>query len=89
MIANKHQEQEQEESAQDISCKARCMLTEKQVLKIIPISASTLYRMEKIGRFPKSTYVSPNRRLWFEDEVAAWQASINGRRRGRRGAVSK
>ena len=89
MIANKHQEHEQEESAQDISCKARCMLNEKQVLKIIPISASTLYRMEKIGRFPKSTYVSPNRRLWFEDEVVAWQASINGRRRGRRGAVLK
>jgi predicted DNA-binding transcriptional regulator AlpA len=83
-------EHEWDESAPDNSCRARRMLNERQVLQLVPVSPSTLYRMEKTGRFPKSTYVSPNRRLWFEDEVVAWQASINGRRRGRRGgAVSK
>src|ERR1700750_2367270 len=81
---------EWEESAPDSSCRARRMLSERQVLELVPVSPSTLYRMEELGRFPKSTYVSPNRRLWFEEEIVAWQASIDGRRRGRRGeAVSK
>jgi predicted DNA-binding transcriptional regulator AlpA len=49
----------------------RQMLNEDQILELVPISRVTLYRMEKLGRFPKSTYVSPNRRLWFASEVAA------------------
>ncbi|MET4513789.1 AlpA family phage regulatory protein [Bradyrhizobium sp. I1.7.5] len=41
----------------------RRMLNETQVLEIIPVSRTTLYRMEKTGRFPKCTYISPNRRV--------------------------
>jgi prophage regulatory protein len=59
----------------------RKMLSEKQVLAILPVSRSTLWRMEKKGEFPRSTYVSSNRRFWFADEVAAWQNAINGQRR--------
>ncbi|MBB4261411.1 AlpA family transcriptional regulator [Bradyrhizobium sp. CIR3A] len=71
----------------------RRMLTEQAVLEEIPISRTTLYRLERAGKFPRSVYVSPNRRLWFRDEVAAWQAAINdndqrnpkrGRGKGRR-----
>jgi prophage regulatory protein len=68
----------------------RRMLSEKQVLEIIPIGRTTLYRMEKAGRFPKSTYISPNRRVWFEGEVIAWQNAVDefdpnrGRGKGRR-----
>ena len=32
----------------------RRMLNEKQVLEIVPVGRSTLYRMEKAGRFPTS-----------------------------------
>ncbi|WP_162496252.1 helix-turn-helix transcriptional regulator [Bradyrhizobium canariense] len=53
------------------------MLNETQVLGIIPVSRTTLYRMEKSGRFPKSTYISPNRRVWFEDEIVAWQSAVD------------
>jgi predicted DNA-binding transcriptional regulator AlpA len=63
---------------------ARRMLNEKQVLQIVPVSAVTLWRMEKRGAFPKGTYISPNRKVWFEDEIVAWQNEINGRGRGRR-----
>jgi predicted DNA-binding transcriptional regulator AlpA len=49
----------------------RRMLNEAQVLQIIPVSRTTLFRMEKTGRFPKSTYISPNRRVWFQDEIVA------------------
>lgn len=56
---------------------ARRMLNEAQVLEIIPVSRTTLYRMEKTGRFPKSTYISPNRRVWYEDQIVAWQNTVD------------
>src|SRR6478736_2476844 len=55
----------------------RRMLNEAQVLEIIPISRTTLYRMEKVGRFPKCTYISPNRRVWYEDQIVAWQNTVD------------
>jgi prophage regulatory protein len=65
----------------------RRMLSEKQVLDIVPVGRTTLYRMEKAGRFPRSTYISPNRRVWFEDEIIAWQSAVDefdqNRRRGK------
>ncbi|RXH25847.1 hypothetical protein XH99_22330 [Bradyrhizobium nanningense] len=70
------------------------MLSEAQVLQIVPISRTTLYRLEKAGKFPKSVYISQNRRCWFLDAVVAWQKSIDecdphfdpnrGRGKGRR-----
>jgi predicted DNA-binding transcriptional regulator AlpA len=74
--------------------KPRRMLNEKQVLEIIPVSRTTLYRMETSGKFPKSTYISPNRRVWFEDEIVHWQNTVDerdprrGRGQGRRRRVS-
>jgi predicted DNA-binding transcriptional regulator AlpA len=64
--------------------KPRKMLTEQEVLGAIPISGTTLWRLEKAGRFPKSSYISPGRRAWFLDEVIRWQTEINGRGRGRK-----
>lgn len=61
----------------------RRMLNEKQVLEIVPVGTVTLWRMVKAGRFPKGTFIAPNRKVWFEDEIVAWQNEINGRARGR------
>ena len=41
----------------------RRMLNEKQVLEIVPVGRTALYRVEKTGRFPRSIYISPNRRV--------------------------
>jgi prophage regulatory protein len=90
MITAKGHETEMEDGAPDKSGPRR-MLSEKQVLEIVPVGRTTLYRMEKSGRFPKSTYISPNRRVWFEDEIVAWQVTVDefdpnrGRGKGRRG----
>jgi prophage regulatory protein len=97
MIAAKGVEAETDDSAAAADAgggaeksRLRRMLSEKQVLEIVPVGRTTLYRMEKTGRFPKSTYISPNRRVWFEDEVASWQAAVDefnpnrGRGKGRR-----
>jgi prophage regulatory protein len=67
----------------------RRMLNQEQVLQIVPFSPVTLYRMEKAGWFPKSTYISPNRRVWFADEISAWQNEVDGRGRGRANHLSK
>jgi prophage regulatory protein len=49
----------------------RRMLNEKQLLEIVPVGRTTLYRMEKTGRFPRSTCISPNRRVWLADQIVA------------------
>jgi predicted DNA-binding transcriptional regulator AlpA len=73
---------ELQENALDVSGPRR-MLNQEQVLQIVPVSPVTLWRMEKKGLFPKSTYISPNRRVWFADEIIRWQEEVNGRSRGR------
>jgi predicted DNA-binding transcriptional regulator AlpA len=70
------------------------MLNEKQVLDIVPLSRTSIYRLEKAGKFPRSTYISANRRIWYEDEIIAWQRAVDefnpnrGRGKGRRRHVS-
>jgi len=71
------------ETGDAIEIRPRRMLNEKQVLAIVPVGHTTLWRLEKAGRFPKSTYISPNRRIWFADEIAAWQNEIDGNPRTR------
>jgi len=84
MITARQPKAETEEVAPDKS-RPRRMLNEAQVLEIVPVGRTTLYRMEKTGRFPRSTYISPNRRAWFESEIIAWQNAVDERdpRRGR------
>jgi len=62
---------------------ARKMLTEKQVLAKIPIARSTLWRMEKAGKFPKGIHFLGRRKLFYEDEISAWQVAIEGQCRRR------
>jgi predicted DNA-binding transcriptional regulator AlpA len=93
MIAARQPKAETEDVTPD-KPEPRRMLSEKQVLEIVPVGRTTLYRMEKAGRFPRSTYISPNRRIWFADEIAAWQNAVDefdpnrGRGKGRRHRVS-
>lgn len=63
------------------------MLNEEQVLANIPFARSTLWRMKKAAEFPKSTYISPNRRVWFKDEIVAWQSAVDGQGHGRKKPV--
>jgi prophage regulatory protein len=60
---------------------ARCMLNEKQVRAIVPVSHTALWRLVTKGQFPKPTFVSPNRCFWFQDVVLAWQNEIEGQGR--------
>jgi prophage regulatory protein len=80
---------EQDNGTASNKSEPRRMLNEDKVLEIVPVSRTTLYRMEKAGRFPRSTYISPNRRIWYADEIIAWQNAVDefnpnrGRGKGR------
>ena len=94
MITAKREEADTEDGAPDKS-RPRRMLNEKQVLDIVPLSRTSIYRLEKAGKFPRSTYISANRRIWYEDEIVAWQNAVDefdpsrGRGKGRRRATSR
>ena len=64
----------------------RKMLDLNGVLRIVPIARSTLLRMVKRKQFPQPTYISENRRVWYEDQIIAWQKVVDNsqpqRRRG-------
>jgi predicted DNA-binding transcriptional regulator AlpA len=46
-------------------------------LRTVPIARTTLFRMIKAGTFPAPTYISPNRRVWYEDQIIAWQGKLD------------
>jgi prophage regulatory protein len=48
------------------------ILSLKNVLGRVPISRTTLWRMEREGTFPKHVQVSINRIGWFESDVEKW-----------------
>jgi predicted DNA-binding transcriptional regulator AlpA len=83
-----------EDGTEATQCTPRRMLNEAQILQLIPVSRSTLFRMIKQHRFPRGTFISPNRRVWLADEVAAWQDAVDehdpnrGRGKGRRPRAS-
>jgi predicted DNA-binding transcriptional regulator AlpA len=55
---------------------ARRMLNLEQVLELVPVGRNTLMRMIDRGDFPHGNYISPNKRVWYEDEVQRWQDSL-------------
>jgi predicted DNA-binding transcriptional regulator AlpA len=54
----------------------REMMNAEQVLALIPISRTTLFRLERDGLFPQGQAITPHRKLWFGDEVVAWQRDL-------------
>jgi len=54
----------------------RAMLTAEQVLALIPVSRTTLFRLERDKLFPLGQAIVPHRKLWFQDEVVAWQKAL-------------
>ena len=54
----------------------REMLTAEQVLMMIPISRTTLFRLEEDKLFPQGIPVTTHRKLWFKHEVIQWQREL-------------
>ena len=58
-------------------CRPRRMLTEKQVLAIVPVGRSTLWRMERAGTFPRGVFISANRKIWYKRSIVSWQNALD------------
>jgi prophage regulatory protein len=57
----------------------RKMFGMRQVLALVPVSRTTLYNETEAGRFPKAREIAPRRIAWYEDDVRAWQESLDQR----------
>ena len=44
----------------------------KELLTIVPLSLSTICRLEKNGEFPKRWYITDGRCAWNAEEVGRW-----------------
>ncbi|EMX0849469.1 AlpA family phage regulatory protein [Pluralibacter gergoviae] len=47
-------------------------LGKKQLLAVVPLSWSTIDRLEKNGEFPKRWYITDKRCVWTQEEVEQW-----------------
>ena len=51
-----------------------------QVQKIVPYSASHIWRLERAGEFPQRVRLGGNRVAWLQSEVNAWvQGKVTSR----------
>jgi predicted DNA-binding transcriptional regulator AlpA len=54
----------------------RAMMTAEEIIERIPVSRAMLFRLEADGLFPQGQPITQNRKLWFRDEVVAWQRAL-------------
>jgi prophage regulatory protein len=83
MTAAKQVEAETEDSALE-KAGLRTMLSLEQLLKFVPLSPTTIWRLERKNLFPRGSFIAPNKKIWWLDEIKKWQGEVNGRRRGQR-----
>ena len=58
------------------------LLSQREVLRLIPYSRTTLWRLEKSGDFPSRIRLGQNRVGWLETEIASWITQRVERERG-------
>lgn len=51
------------------------MLNLKQVLEMVPVSHTQIYRMMNSGDFPRSVNVGGRRVAWYLADILAWIAN--------------
>ena len=52
------------------------LVSQAQLKEIIPFSRSTIWRLEKIGRFPKRRQISKGRIGWLLTEIETYLANL-------------
>jgi len=45
---------------------------QKKLLEVVPLSWSTIDRLEQEGNFPKRWYITDKRCAWTQEEVEQW-----------------
>lgn len=52
------------------------LILQSQLKEIVPFSRSTIWRLEKSGKFPKRRQISPGRVGWLLSEIEAYLAKL-------------
>lgn len=52
--------------------KPRRLLAVREVMARTGLSKATLYRLERLGRFPRHVKITPTRSAWAEHEIDAY-----------------
>ena len=52
------------------------ILTTDEILKMLPVSKSTLWRLEKQGLFPMHFKLGLRRNGWMESDVVSWLDNV-------------
>lgn len=60
------------------------ILRKKEVLSVIGLSDTTLWRMEKTGQFPKRINLGGNSVGWLSSEIQKWIKLKAEKRQGRK-----
>ena len=59
----------------------RKMLLQRELLEMIPVSRTTIWKWCAEGLFPKPVKLNSNRVAWFADEIIEWQEAVGKTRR--------
>jgi len=51
------------------------LLKKAEVVEITSLSAVTIWRLVRAGKFPKAVQLSPGRVAWREEDIRAWVAA--------------
>lgn len=54
------------------------IISMSEAMRLTNLSRSTLWRLQRAGRFPKRISLSPNRVGYLENDVIAWIAARAG-----------
>ncbi len=50
----------------------RIAINKKRLLQIVPLSYTTVYELERAGKFPPSFLLTEKTRVWYLDEIEEW-----------------
>src|SRR5439155_2436951 len=56
----------------------------KELKTLVPLGRTTIWRMEREGRFPRSRRIGKSAKAWLETEVLSWMQERAGDGAGRR-----
>lgn len=51
---------------------ARIAINKKRLLQMVPLSYTSIWELERDGKFPASFLLTEKTRVWWEDEVQQW-----------------
>jgi prophage regulatory protein len=60
------------------------LMFQPQLKEIVPFSRTTIWRLEKAGKFPKRRKVSPGRVGWLASEIEAFLEQLPEAQRGKK-----